>query len=428
SGVIQGATVTVKDNQSGKEVTAVSNESGGFTVAQLDVGTYTVKISAAGHKLFTATAVKIDVGREYTLNATLEAGNISESVTVVAGADIINSVDAQLSNSVSQRQILELPLNGRNPLTLVQLQAGTSSNSSNTTTINGQRSSFTNITRDGINVQDNFIRANAVDFIPDRPNVDDTGEFTIVTQNAGAELGYGASQVQLVTPRGSNDFHGAIYEYNRNSKFAANNYFNNFSSVARPFLNRNQFGGKASGRILKDKLFFFGAFERFMLRQSATVNRTILLPNARNGIFTYRDTTGVTRTVNLLTGAFSTVTGVTAIDPTIQSRILGNLPTAGNNATLGDQLTTTGLPFTRATNQDRKAFTSRIDFNLNDKHTFYGIVAYKNENNLRNDVDAQQGGTACCYTNTPFGFQPANTPFVAGAWHWQPTVNFHNEI
>ncbi|HTH18988.1 MAG TPA: carboxypeptidase-like regulatory domain-containing protein, partial [Candidatus Udaeobacter sp.] len=123
SGVIQGATVTVKDNQSGKEVTAVSNESGGFTVAQLDVGTYTVKISAAGHKLFTATAVKIDVGREYTLNATLEAGNISESVTVVAGADIINSADGQLSNSVSQRQILELPLNGRNPLTLVQLQA-----------------------------------------------------------------------------------------------------------------------------------------------------------------------------------------------------------------------------------------------------------------------------------------------------------------
>lgn len=428
SGIIQGATVVVTDDKTGKEKTVVTNDGGGFSVSQLDVGTYTVKITSPGHKTFTATALKIDVGVTYTLNATLDVGNISENVTVVAGADIINSADAQLNNTVSQRQILELPLNGRNPLSLVLLQPGTSSNGNNTTSINGQRSSFTNITRDGINVQDNFIRANAVDFIPDRPNVDDTGEFTIVTQNAGAELGYGASQVQLVTPRGSNDFHGAVYEYNRNSKFAANNYFNNFSSVARPFLNRNQFGGKAGGRILKDKLFFFGAFERFMLRQSATVNRTILLPNARNGIFTYRDTTGVTRTVNLLTGAFSTVTGVTAIDPTIQSRILGNLPAVGNNATLGDQLNTTGLTFTRATNQDRKAFTSRIDFNLNDKNTFYGIVAYKNENNLRNDVDAQQGGTACCYTTTPFGFQPANTPFVAGAWHWQPTVNFHNEI
>ena len=90
----------------------------------------------------------------------------------------------------------------------MQLQAGTSSNSAQTTTINGQRSSFTNIMRDGINVQDNWIRANAVDFLPDRPNVDDTGEFTIVTQNAGAEAGFGSSQVQLVTPRGANDFHG----------------------------------------------------------------------------------------------------------------------------------------------------------------------------------------------------------------------------
>jgi Carboxypeptidase regulatory-like domain len=428
SGIIQGATVVLTDDKTGKEKTVVTNDAGGFSLLQLDVGTYTVKITSPGHKTFTATSVKIDVGSTYTLNATLDVGNISENVTVVAGADIINAADAQLNNTVSQRQILELPLNGRNPLSLVLLQPGTSSNGNQATSINGQRSSFTNITRDGINVQDNFIRSNAVDFIPDRPNVDDTGEFTIVTQNAGAELGYGASQVQLVTPRGSNDFHGAAYWYNRNSHFAANNYFNNFSGVARPFLNRNQFGGKGSGRILKDKLFFFAGFERFILRQSTTVNRTILLPNARNGIFTYRDTTGVTRTVNLLTGPFSSVTGVTAIDPTIQSRIIGNVPTAGNNTTLGDQLNTTGLTFTRATNQDRKAFTSRIDFNLNDKNTFYGIVAYKNENNLRNDVDVQQGGTACCYTATPYGFQPANTPFVAGAWHWQPTVNFHNEI
>jgi hypothetical protein len=428
SGVIPGATVVVTDDKTGKEKTVVTNDAGGFAVNQLDVGTYTVKITSPGHKTFTATAVKVDVGVTYTLNATMEVGAISENVTVVAGVDLINSADAQLNNTVSQRQILELPLNGRNPLSLVLLQPGTSSNGNNTTSINGQRSSFTNITRDGINIQDNFIRTNAVDFVPDRPNVDDTGEFTIVTQNAGAELGYGASQVQLVTPRGGNDFHGAVYEYNRNSKFAANNFFNNFSSVKRPFLNRNQFGGKGSGRIIKDKVFFFGAFEDFILRQSTTVNRTILLPNARNGVFTYRDTTGVTRTVNLFSPAFSAVTGVTAIDPTINSRILGGLPTSGNNATLGDQLNTTGLTFTRATNTDRKAFTSRIDWNVNDKNSVYGIVEYKSENNLRNDFDAQQGGTACCYSSTPFGFQPAHTPFVAAAWTYRPNANITNDL
>jgi hypothetical protein len=428
SGVIPGATVVVTSNVTGAEKTVVSSDSGTFSVPQLDVGTYNVKITAAGHKTFTVTDVKIDVGKDYNLNATLEVGNIAENVTVVGGADVINSTDASLNTTVTERQIVELPLNGRNPLSLVLLQAGTSSNSAQNTTINGQRSSFTNITRDGINVQDNFIRANAVDFLPDRPNVDDTGEFTIVTQNAGAEAGYGASQIQLVTPRGSNEFHGAVYEYNRNSKFASNDYFNNFSKVRRPFLNRNQFGGKGSGPVWKNKLFFFAGYEGFRLRQSTTVNRTILLPNARTGIFTFRDVSGVTRTVNLLTGAFSTTTGVNAIDPVIASRVLANLPTAGNNATIGDQLNTTGLTFSRSTPTDRDAFTMRIDGDVNSKNTINGVFSYKKELIARNDTDVQQGGVACCFTTDPFGFQDAHTKFLALAWRWSPTATLTNEV
>ena len=234
--VVGNATVVITDNGTNKERTLQTTGEGTFTVPQLEVGTYTVKITASGFKSYTATQLKIDVAQPYTLNVALEPGGVTENVTVVAGADIINSNDAQLSTTVSQRQIVELPLNGRNPLSLILLQAGTSSNSAQNTTINGQRSSFTNITRDGINIQDNFIRANAVDFIPDRANVDDTGEFTIITQNAGAEAGYGSSQVQLVTPRGTSDFHGALYLYNRASHFASNTFFNNFlqSSASLP--------------------------------------------------------------------------------------------------------------------------------------------------------------------------------------------------
>src|SRR5262249_14898635 len=127
SGVIQGATVVVVDDKTKKEKTVVTNEARGFTISQLDVGTYTVTVTSTGHKTFTATDVKIDVGVTYSLTVMLEVGNISEKVTVVAGVDIINSSDAQLSNTVSQRQILELPLNGRNPLSLILLQAGASS-------------------------------------------------------------------------------------------------------------------------------------------------------------------------------------------------------------------------------------------------------------------------------------------------------------
>src|SRR5918911_3476504 len=163
SGVVAGATVLVRDNKTGKEVTVVTTGEGAFAVAQLDPGTYTVTVTSAGHKPFTASDVKIDVGRDYSLNPALEVGSVSETVTVVAGADVINATSAELSNTVSPRQILELPLNGRNPLSLLQLQPGISSNSANATSINGQRPSATNVTRDGLNIQDNFIRQSAAD-------------------------------------------------------------------------------------------------------------------------------------------------------------------------------------------------------------------------------------------------------------------------
>jgi len=430
SGVIAGATVVITDSQSGRQRTVTTNADGSFTLAQLEVGIYTVKITAAGHKTKTISDVKIDVGQTSTLTTALEVGDINEIVTVAAGADVINSNNGEISTTVTGRQIVELPLNGRNPLTLVLLQAGTSSNSAQTTTINGQRSSFTNITRDGVNVQDNFIRANAVDFIPDRPNVDDTGEFTIVTQNAGAEAGYGASQIQLVTPRGSNDFHGAVYLYNRNSKFAANTWFNNANRVNRPYLNRNQFGGKIGGPIWKNKAFFFFAYEDFRLRQSISPTRTILTSPARGGTFQWRDTNGIVRSGNIFTlaAAAGLVNPPTGIDPTIASRILANLPTGPVNTLAGDQLNTTGLIVPTTSNQERKAYTSRFDFDINDRNSVNLVYNYKKEYNERTDLLAQQGGAACCYTTNPVGFQDANTPFLVASWRWAPTNSLSNEL
>src|SRR4030095_16008 len=151
SGVIPGATVIVTDNQTEKDRTVVTSGDGSFVIPQLDAGLYTVKVTSAGHKSFTASDVKIDIGRDYSLNPALEVGAIDENVTVVAGADVINSANGELSNTVSPKQIQDLPLNGRNPLNLIGLQPGVASNGAQGTSINGQRSTFTNITRDGIN-------------------------------------------------------------------------------------------------------------------------------------------------------------------------------------------------------------------------------------------------------------------------------------
>ncbi len=242
-GVIAGATVTVTDDKTKRDRTVVTSGDGSFVVPQLEVGTYTVKVESPGFRTFTVTAVKIDICREYSLSVPLEVGRVEDAVTVTAGVDVLNATTGELSNTVSNKQIIELPFNGRNPLNLIALQPGVSSNGAQNTSINGLRTSFTNITRDGLNVQDGFIRSNATDFSPNRPSVDNTGEFTITTSNSGADQNGGA-QVRQVTPRGESKFHGSLFEFNRNTKFAANNFFNNQRRAPIPFLNRNNFGGK----------------------------------------------------------------------------------------------------------------------------------------------------------------------------------------
>ena len=157
-GAVPGASITVTDEQTKRERTVSANGDGTFEVPQLEFGTYSVKVTATGFKTFSATGLKIDPGREYPLNVRLEVGQIAETVTVTAGAEQINASNGELSTTVSGVQVRELPLNGRNPLALLSLIPGAGPT---TDAINGQRSSSTTITRDGLNVQDNFIRTGA---------------------------------------------------------------------------------------------------------------------------------------------------------------------------------------------------------------------------------------------------------------------------
>jgi hypothetical protein len=435
--VIPGATVTVKDNQTGRELTVTASGEGNFTFPQLDVGVYTVTVTATGYSTFTATEVKIDTNRDNTLNVSMQVGGVKENVTVVAGADIVNSSNGELSNTISPKQVKELPINGRNPLALLNLLPGVNPTSAS---INGQRSSSTNYTRDGLNVQDNFIRTGG--FVQDRPTVDDTGEFTAILQNAGAEFG-GSQIVQLVTPRGGQDFHGALYEFNRNSKFTANRFFNNLNKLNKTFLNRNQFGGSIGGplilphfgekspSVLRGKAFFFFNMELFRQASQAPGSGTTLLSAARNGTFTYVDTGGVQRTINVLTGAglvlsgtngtaFNSAGGVLSVDPLIQSRILNNLPAACNG-------NFTGINFTQVCNFNLGALTTRdqeagrVDIQFDDTNALNFIVKRNVENNPRTDL-------AYGFQPVPFVFQGSGTNFYAAAYNMSPSPSFANEI
>ena len=438
-GVIAGATVKIVDNATGRERTVTTNDEGAIDVPQLEVGTYTVTVTAPGFKTYSATEVKIDVGREFNLAAALEPGNIQETVTVTAGADVVNSTTGELNTSVTPRQVKELPINGRNPLSLLNLIAGSNPTSSS---INGQRSSSVNYTRDGLNVQDNFIRNG---FVSDQPTVDDTGEFTVITQNAGAEYGSGSTQVVLVTPRGGSDFHGNAYIFNRNSRFAANNFFNNTNNVPRAFLNRNQFGGTLSGpaiiprfgeggdAVKKGNSFFFFNYEGFRLANQVPVATTTLLPQARTGNFTYTDATGATRTANVLTGTnlntgvvvsnvnvFNAAGGVLGIDPLIQSRVLSLLPTAGNGTLTGINYLQT-LNFQRSNPETRDQVTGRFDVDVNDRHSFNFVFKRNNITDARTDI-------AAGFDPATFVDQGGPTTLYVGAYRMSPTPSFTNEL
>lgn len=444
-GVLPGATIVLTDDKTGKERTVVTNNEGGFSFVQLEVGTYSVKVTANGFKTY-QTNVTINVAQEYSLTPTLQPGNISETVTVTAGQDLVNSSNGELSTTVNERQLTELPLNGRNPLNLVLLQAGTASNPSQNTTINGFRTSSTNIIRDGVNIQDNFIRSNATDFAPGRPSVDDVGEFTLVTQ-AGADRGFGGPQVELVTPRGQNQFHGTLFEYNRNSKFGANNFFNNAAGsfgpndalvlagvkqvgdkrTPRAFRNRNQYGGNISGPVIKNKLFFFGYYEGIRDVVPANKLTTTLLPNARNGIFTYtRSDNGAIQTVNLFTAGILTCPTTnpmcnipTGINAASVSRFISRLP-AGNTPEAGDQRNTTGYRFSQASNTERNSYTTRIDYDITGNHSINGVFNYNEESNLRSDIDGS-------FNTIPEIVQPAKNKFLSLAWRSTWSSNFVNE-
>ncbi|MGI8811406.1 MAG: carboxypeptidase regulatory-like domain-containing protein [Pyrinomonadaceae bacterium] len=447
-GVLPGATVVVKDNKTSKEATVTTDSVGGFKVPNLEIGFYTVTVTAPGFKTFSAEEVKLEVGKDYNLTPRLEIGAISESVTVTAGTDIVNSTDGKLNGTVSNRQLTELPLLTRNPLNFVTLQAGVASNPFQQSTINGVRTSATNITIEGVNVQDNFIRANATDFSPARPIVDEVEEFSISSQ-ANVEDGFGSGQIQFPIRRGGNRFAGSIWEYNRNSALAANSFFNNRGNVARPYRNRNEFGGRFAGPLPffhfgeggplfesgKDRLFFFVLYQKTIDRIPVSRLATTLTNNARQGLFTY--TAGCTTvatpttpacpagitpnqlvTVNLFNPAFNT--GITGINPLIQSRFLGSIP-APNSVDTGDQRVTTGYRFNQNGNQEQTNYTTRIDYKVNDKNSVKGIYRYVFQTLQSTAAD----GT---FNINPNVNQPSHNPFFSTGLNSTFSSNFTNEL
>jgi TonB dependent receptor len=249
---------------------------------------------------------------------------------------------------------------------------------------------------------------------------DQVSQVSISTSNQSSAAYLGSSQVNFVTPSGTNNFHGNAYYSNRNSYLAANTWFNNQSGTPNPRLNQNQAGGSLGGPIIKDKLFFYTNYELFLLHQQIAQNYTILSSDARNGLFTYKDSAGTIHKVNVLQTA-----GVQA--DSVMQTYLGLVPTPDhiNNYNVGDSTAsflrnTAGYNVNRRDNRTRNNITGHVDYLPSIKHGFSGTFLWNGDKLDRPDQDST-------YSLIPFQANNEKTKFVSGMWRYSPKVNLTNE-
>jgi hypothetical protein len=423
-GVLPGATVTLTNVQTNQSQTTVTNEIGAFLFTQLPAGTYKVAITLEGFKAADFTDVKVAVGQEYSLTAKLEIGAMSESVTVEAGSSLVATTSPEVTSTVVQKQVLEIPLANRDVTNLIKLQAGVAGISTRAnTTVNGGRPTWTQVTLDGINIQDNFIRTNSLDFLPNRPTSDNVSEFSITTSVSGADSAGGATSVRMITPSGTNTFRGAIFETNRNAKFSANSFFNNASNVAKPALNRNQYGGRIGGPVMRDKLFFFFNYEGW--RQKTQTARNLTIPaNADfySGQFRYVALDGTVQSVNVMQ-----LSGL-SVDPKLRTDVFSKVPASSNvnnydvgNSSAGRLLNTAGYLFNQDDLNNRDSYTFRADYSLSQSHKLEGVFAYFKETDDRTDLDFVTLPRPLVYTNS-------DPKRFALAYRWIAGSNFQTEL
>ena len=410
---VPGADVTVTNQGTNASQALITTDTGAFRANQLIPALYEVRVAMMGFQTYVARDVKVNVGGEHSLNVTLEVGELTSIVTVATGVDLVNTSDASVSTTVQTRQIQDLPLSARYVLNLVALQAGTALSGNAPTSIAGLRPTYTNMTLDGINIQDNFIRENATTYAPNQLTQSMVSEFTLSSINQGSVSGAGASQISFVTPSGTNDVHGEVYWVHRNNATKANDFFSNLSGVDKPFLLLNQFGVAASGPIIKDTLFWYGNYEGYRRRAESSFLATVLSEKARQGIYQYEalDGSGL-REIELLPMR-NAVT-----DPFMAAQI-AQTPVS-NDSTTGDGLNTLGYRYNLPNSENRDQYGFRLDFILNDSHSFEGVYRHNDFTNDRPDFLSGFQETFSQTLQTP--------DFFSTAWHWTAGPNFINEV
>ena len=365
--LVSNASVIAKNLGTNTQRTAQSSSSGVFTLPDLEPGNYSLTVEHSGFQRYVQTGITLTVAQHATQNVPMALGDTSTSVEVHGGAELINTTTAEISSVVDEHAVTQLPLNGRDPSSLVllspgvtnvlntgggYLQSGFSFPTETGASANGGRQGSTYYLLDGVPNIDTYLGL-AAPF----PNADATQEFRVITNNFDARYGFSpGAVVSIQTRSGENQFHGGIFEFLRNDAFNAGNYFTH----AVDALKRNQFGGYIGGPIRRDKLFFFFNYQgtRSVANGSTNVAYT---PTAAmlNGDFSDVPLT--------LRAPFATVNGKpNQVDPALLSPASVSISKTG--LPLGQVASTGQVNYqTGKIINNFNEYTGRVDYNINDR-------------------------------------------------------------
>ena len=287
---VPGATVRVRNVDTNAERTTTSDPNGNFSVPNLPPARYEITVEKSGFSTAKLQAFDLRVGETARRGVALQLGSVNQTVEVTGQAPLLQTESGTMQQVIDQRQIQQLPLNGRNILQLATLSAGVSppqrlqrggtqyGTRGEYVQVEGGRDSSTNYVIDGV-----YVRSLRFNNLSLQPSLDTVQEFNVLRNSFSTEYGQGESVVTAVTKSGTNSFHGSAYEFIRNNALDARNFF----APTKPAYRRNQFGGTAGGPVIKDKFFVFGGYEGLRTTQGQTFLGSVPDPRLLTGNFSF---------------------------------------------------------------------------------------------------------------------------------------------
>lgn len=360
-----------------------------FQFDALPPESYRITIEKPGFAAYEATDVRVSPGFETTLNGiTLTLGGTGTSVKATEELQGVQTNNAEVSTTLTTEQMDRLPILNRDPLQLVRTQAGVVINSGQNTAIDALRTSFSNVSLDGTNVQDNTVRYNGLDVNSTNLRLGQVNQFTLVTSNQGAIYGFGATQTAFASPSGTNVLHGSIFYLNSNNLMNGNTWFRNQTGLNSAYKS-NQGGFTVGGPLIHNKLFGYADWEIY--RQRNSVGRSVFVPT-QSGLATI--TKGIT--VN------PTVAGILALIP--QANVAG---------------TDNEYQFQSRVGADYDNALARLDFVPSSRHT---ITASYLWNRFNADRSFSLYSPKAAYS------QHSRASLYSVAWRYSPAAKLTNEL